>query len=380
MSWRIPLVELTLEEEDVRAYLDSLQSGWWTMGPTTERFEREFESATGAEHAAAVSSGTAALHLACVAADLGPGDEVIVPALTFVATAHAARYVGAEPVLCDAGGSLDPNVTAESVEPAITDRTRAVICVHLYGTACDLEGLRALCDERELVLIEDCAQSLGATAAGGEQTGTVGDYGCFSFFSKQQLSVGEGGMVTARDGEAGERIRRLRSHGRTTSTWDRHVGAAVGYDVTELGFNYRLDEPHAALGISRLARVEAELGRRRPLAAIYRDGVEQIDGADACFDASSDSRSALYAFPIVLRDAETREQVRAHLAEEGIQTTGYPSLAQLTEYRSARTGGDLEHASDLTVRSLGLPLYGAIGEDGVRLVLRELGQALAGRS
>ena len=377
MSWQVPLTELAVQDDDVEAYLDALRSGWWTMGPITDRFEREFEAATGAPHAAAVSSGTAALHLACAAADLGPGDEVIVPALTFVATAHAVRYVGAEPVLCDVASRRDPNLSIEAVETALTPKTKAVIAVHMFGGPCALDQLKQLCDANHLVLIEDCAQSLGAVMPDGRQSGTVGAFGCFSFFSKQHLAIGEGGMVTAQDEDAAERVRRLRSHGRTTSTWDRHVGAAVGYDVTELGYNYRLDEPHSALGISRLARVQDEIRRRREVAAIYRSGLEEIDGIDLCWDSEHDSRSAHYAFPIALRDEPAKDAVKNGLAERGVQSTAYPPLHFLSEYEGARQGSGLEQATDFGATHITLPIYGSLADGGADEVVAAAGQTLA---
>ena len=376
MSWTVPLMELTVREADVERYLDALRSGWWTMGPTTDQFEREFERAAGAQHAAAASSGTAALHLACAAADLGPGDEVIVPALTFVATAHAVRYVGAEPVLCDIGGRNDPNLAIAALEDALSEKTKAVIAVHFFGMPCELEAIRELCDNRGLVLIEDCAQALGAKTRSGVQVGTVGDFGCFSFFSKQQLSIGEGGMVTARSGESAERVRRLRSHGRTTSTWDRHVGAAAGYDVTELGFNYRLDEPHAALGISRLAGVEGELEARRAIAASYRQAFKQMDGIDLCWNENDDARSAHYAFPIVLADPATKEQVKARLDGLGVQTTSYPPLHFLTEYRDAMGADAVQRATAVGGSHLTLPIYGSLGEQRIDRVVEAVGRAM----
>lgn len=375
MSWEVPLTDLTVRDEDVESYLDSLRSGWWTMGPTTDRFEEEFEKWIGAQHAVVASSGTAALHLACAAADLGPGDEVLVPTLTFVATAHAVRYVGATPVLCDSPNRNDPNLSPEVVEAAVTEKTKAVIAVNMFGAACDLEGLRAVCDRHGLVLIEDCAQSLGAQTAQGAQAGTVGHFGCFSFFSKQQLAIGEGGMVMAQDGDAADRMRRLRSHGRTTSVWDRHIGLEAGYDVTDLGFNYRLDEMHSALGISRLPRVRDEIQGRAEVAARYRDALGRLERIEMCWTAESDERSAHYAFPIVLRDGDARDELRAQLSDQGVQSTTYPPVHSLSEYGEAQTAGSLEHASDFGSSHLALPIYASMIDGGVERVIDALGQA-----
>jgi dTDP-4-amino-4,6-dideoxygalactose transaminase len=375
MSWDVPITDLKVRDEDVESYLDSVRSCWWTMGPTTDRFEEEFEKWIGTQHAVAVSSGTAALHLACVAAGVGPGDEVLVPALTFVATAHAVRYVGAVPVLCDIEDRRDPNLSAATVEAALTPKTKAVIAVNMFGAACDLEGLRTVCDQNGLVLIEDCAQSLGARTAQGAEAGTVGQFGCFSFFSKQQLAIGEGGMVMAQDGEAAERMRRLRSHGRTTSVWDRHIGIAAGYDITDLGFNYRIDEPHSALGISRLPRVRKEIEGRAAVAARYREALDQVDGIETCWTAEADQRSAHYAFPVVLPDAAAKDRLRAHLADEGIQATAYPPLHSLSEYKDAQRAGSLDGASDFGSSHLALPIYASMLDGGVDRVVDALGQA-----
>jgi dTDP-4-amino-4,6-dideoxygalactose transaminase len=375
MSWEVPLTDLSVRDEDVEAYLDSLRSGWWTMGPMTDRFEEEFEKWIGSQHAVAASSGTAALHLACAGADLGPGDEVLVPALTFVATAHAVRYVGAVPVLCDIEDRRDPNLSPATVEAALTPKTKAVIAVNMFGAAADLEGLRSVCDQHGLVLIEDCAQSLGARTAQGAEAGTVGQFGCFSFFSKQQLAIGEGGMVMAQDGDVAERLRRLRSHGRTTSVWDRHIGIAAGYDVTDLGFNYRIDEPHSALGISRLPRVREELEARAAVAAKYREALERLEQIDLCWTEESDQRSAHYAFPIVLRDESARDELKARLSEDGVQSTTYPPLHSLSEYKDARSAGSLERASDFGSSHLALPIYASMLEGGVDRVVDAIGRA-----
>ena len=199
-DWRVPLTEVSIPEQDVQAVLDCLGSGWLTMGPRTKAFEQALAGYVGSPHAVTVSSGTAALHLSLLAAGIGAGDEVIVPAFTFVASASAARYAGAEPVLCDVRSPQDFNIDPGDVARRITARTRAIVAVHFCGYPADVAALRELCDEHGLVLIEDCAQAIGACVDdAGRQVGTVGELGAFSFFSKKQLCVGEGGMVTTRD-------------------------------------------------------------------------------------------------------------------------------------------------------------------------------------
>jgi len=217
--WKVQLFELNYDEREVRAVEEVVRSGWITMGPKTSEFESAFQTQLGGHRCTAVSSGTAALHLAVLALDLGPGDEVIVPALTFVADANAVRMAGAEPVFADCESLENWNVGVDSIRQRITDRTRAVVCVHYAGYACRMEELRALCDEKGLALVEDVAHAPGGTY-GDRPLGTIGDVGCFSFFTNKNLSVGEGGMVAVGDPDLEATIRLLRSHGMTTLTLD----------------------------------------------------------------------------------------------------------------------------------------------------------------
>ncbi len=184
MSWDVGLVEIEVTDEDVRSVLDCLRSGWLTMGPRTLVFEEALAATAGTEHAVAVSSGTAALHLACRAAGVGPGDQVIVPSFTFVASAHAPRYCGAEVVFCDSRSPTSPNLDPDRLRSLITPRTKAVIAVHFWGYVAEIVAIREICDEHGIILIEDCAEAIGARTEGGSAVGSIGHLGCFSFFSK----------------------------------------------------------------------------------------------------------------------------------------------------------------------------------------------------
>ncbi len=372
MTWRVPLVEIPVADEDVEAVLDTLRSGWLTMGPVTERFERAFADHVGVEHAVAVSSGTAALHLACLAAGVGPGDEVLVPDLSFVACAHAPRQAGATPVLCDATAPLEPGMSAEDAAARTTPYTKALLCVHEFGYAADLPALEELCAERGLVLIEDCAQALGARDREGRKVGSVGRFGCFSFFSKKQLAVGEGGMVVTADADAAERLRSLRSHAMTTLTWERHRGHAEGYDVTEVGFNYRIDEPRSALGLSRLPRVDDDVADRRRVVRAYRRLLEGSEGLEIPFDNEAVERAAHFAFPVLAPDRERRDALREALHERGVQTTWYPAIHTLSEYRSPQPGRPLDVAADLADRHFTLPVFAGLSAERVGLVVEAL--------
>jgi dTDP-4-amino-4,6-dideoxygalactose transaminase len=337
MSWDIPLTDVILDEEDVQAVGDCLRSGWLTMGPRTKAFEEAVARHTRLPHAVAVNSGTAALHLACAALELGPGDEVIVPAFTFLATANAPRYRGATPVLCDVISPQNPNLDPADVERKLTPRTKAIIAVHMLGYPADLEALKAF----GLPVIEDAAQGFGVRNLGDAALT------CLSFFSKKQLAVGEGGMVLTRDEALAARVRLLRSHAMTSGTWDRHRGHEDSYDVVDVGFNFRLDEPRAALGLSRLPKVAGEIERRREAVREYR---KRLD--NALFDDVDGS--AHFAFAVLFDSVEQRVRVRQALADARIQTTRYPALQKLTEFARYDTG--LPHAEQAAERHLALPL------------------------
>jgi dTDP-4-amino-4,6-dideoxygalactose transaminase len=379
-DWRVPLTEIAVPEHDVQAVLDCLESGWLTMGPRTKAFEDALAEYVGTPQAVTVSSGTAALHLACLAAGIGAGDEVIVPAFTFVASASAPRYVGAEPVLCDVRSPTDFNVDPADVARRITSRTRAVVAVHFCGYPADVAALRALCDEHGLVLIEDCAQAIGARVdEQGRQVGTVGELGAFSFFSKKQLCVGEGGMVTTGDEQLAERVRLFRSHAMTSSTWDRHRGHDPAYDVVDIGFNYRLDEPRAALGLSRLERLAQSIEARRATVRAYRERLAEIPGIELPFTDEAVERSSHFAFPVLLADRETRDRFRDELKAGGIQTTWYPALHTFTEYRHLAPADGLPQATATAERHCALPLSSSMSEDEVEIVVEAVRAALAQR-
>jgi dTDP-4-amino-4,6-dideoxygalactose transaminase len=377
-GWRVPLTDIAMPESDVEAVLDCLRSGWLTMGPRTASFEEALGAYVGATHAVTVSSGTAALHLACLAAGLGPGDEVIAPALTFVASASAARYVGAEPVLCDIRGSHDLNIDVEDVERRITPRTRAVVAVHFCGYPADVFALRELCDAHGLTLIEDCAQAIGAHVDdAGRQVGTVGQLGTFSFFSKKQLCVGEGGMVTCAEEQLAARVRGLRSHAMTSGTWDRHRGHDPVYDVVGVGYNYRIDEPRAALGLSRLRRLDADIAARRAIARSYRERLARLPGIELVWDTPTVERSSHFAFPVLLPDRGARDRFRSELARAGVQTTWYPALHSFSEYQRLEPVGGLPRASEAADRHCALPLSATMDEAAVELVVAAMGSVLA---
>jgi dTDP-4-amino-4,6-dideoxygalactose transaminase len=375
-DWRVGLTEISLPDSDVEAVLETLRSGWLTMGPRTQELEEAFRATTGSEHAVAVSSGTAALHLACLAAGVGPGDEVIAPGLSFVADAHAGRCAGGDVVLADCRSVQEPLLDPEQVERRMTDRTKAVIAVHMFGYPADADALRELCEPRGVALIEDCAEADGGKLRDGSPAGTVGICGCFSFFSKTQLGVGEGGILVTDDEAFAHRLRALRSHAMTSVTWDRHRGHAETYDVTDLGFNYRIDEPRASLAHARLARLDDALSALRRVARAYRERLTGMERVEVPFRDEWVDLSGHFAFPVLVADAATRDSVRQAMHAAGVQTTFYPALTQLSAYEPSRPDGAMPLAEEFADRHLALPLSPSLDDKKLDLVVEELGRAL----
>jgi dTDP-4-amino-4,6-dideoxygalactose transaminase len=374
----IPLFDVELTAEEIEAAADTLRSGWLTMGPRTEQFEQDFAAHLGCRHAVAVSSCTAALHLAYLAAGVGPGDEVIVPAITFVATAAAVRYCGATPVLADVCGEHDLNLDPDDVAARITPQTKAICAVHYAGFAADVERLGELCDEHGLALIEDAAHAPSATAPGSERKlGTYGLAGCFSFFSNKVLSCGEGGLLATDDDDVAALARSRRSHAMTSGTWDRHRGHSAGYDVLDLGFNYRIDEPRAALLAARLPNLEQNIAARRELVHRYRAELSGLDGISAPFEGEEVERSSCYVMPTMVEDPELREPLRARMLERGVQTSVlYPAIHEFTAY----TGGEslpLPHSERVARAELTLPLFPTLAEGDQGRVLEALREGLS---
>jgi dTDP-4-amino-4,6-dideoxygalactose transaminase len=286
--------------------------------------------------------------------------------------------VGAEPVLCDVCSPQRFNIDPADVARRITPRTRAVVAVHFCGYPADLAALRDLCDQHGLVLIEDCAQAIGAHAGeDGRRVGTVGELGAFSFFSKKQLCVGEGGMVTTASDDLADRVRLLRSHALTSSTWDRHRGHDPAYDVVDVGYNFRLDEPRAALGMSRLRRLEQGIDARRALVRAYRERLADVDGVTLPFDDDDVARASHFAFAVLVADRDTRDRLRARLSDDGVQTTWYPALHTFTDYAARMPADGLPAATEAADRHCALPLSPTMDLDAVDTVVGAVRAALA---
>ena len=374
----MPLADVRVPSADIDVVAETYRSGWLSMGPETERLEAAFAEYAGARAAIAVANGTAALHLACAAAGLGPGDEVVVPSLTFVATANAVAYTGARPVFADIRGVEEPWLAADACEAAIGPATTAIFAMAYGGHSGEVEALRALADQRGLLLLEDAAHAAGSRLD-GRHLGTFGKAGAFSLFSNKNLAVGEGGVVVTDDADLAARMRLLRSHGMTTLTWDRHRGHAASYDVVALGYNYRIDEPRAALARARLARLDEENSRRRRLDARYRDFLAEVDGITPTAAPGSRLDSSHHLFTVVLDDQLDRDKFRSDVAARGIQTSvHYPPIHRFSIYRE--NAPDLPLTDAYAARTVTLPMFAHMTDDQQNLVIAALSKAVPGAS
>ncbi len=372
----IPVFDLRIEQEDLDAVEATLRSGWWTMGPRVEEFESRFAEHLGCAHVIATSSCTTALHLALLCAGVGPGDEVIVPSFTFVATAATVIQAGATPVFAEIGGQDDLCMDPEHAESLIGPRTKAILPVHYGGYAAAPERLEQVCAERGLVLLEDCAHA-PFSDAGGRRLGTIGLAGAFSFFPNKVLGIGEGGAISTDSDEVSRQAKLLRSQGMTAGTLERHRGAADGYDVTALGFNYRIDEPRAALLLSRFARLGGEIERRRHLTRAYRERLAGIEGISVPFRDEQVGHSSAYSMSVMLDEPGRKDGVRTALGERGVQTTTmYTGVHEFSAYRQLYPGVSLPRTELASQTQFNLPLFPHMTEEELERVASTLEEVL----
>jgi dTDP-4-amino-4,6-dideoxygalactose transaminase len=370
MEWRIPLSDIDLGEEEIQKVTKVLKSKWLSMGPVTQRFEQEFAQCLRIEHALAVSSGTAALHIALKVLGVEPEDEVILPSLTFVATANAVLYCGAKPVFADVTSTEDFNVSPQDISERITARTKAIIVVHYGGYPCNMDAIMGAARKRGLRVIEDAAHAPGAEY-GDRKLGTMGDIGCFSFFANKNMVTGEGGMVVTSDDSLADSVRIIRSHGMTTLTWDRHLGHAHSYDVVDLGYNYRISEIESALGLVQLAKLEQNNEKRRKMTEEYRKQLEDLPWISIPFHTCQ-GKPSCHILPVLLAEDISRERFIEHLKARGIQTSiYYPPIHLFSHYR--RMFGFREGMLPVTEfvgkHEVTLPLHPMMGEDDVDYIV-----------
>ncbi|WP_449277043.1 UDP-4-amino-4,6-dideoxy-N-acetyl-beta-L-altrosamine transaminase [Leucobacter sp. GX24907] len=375
----IPYGRQIVDDADIAAVVEVLRSDWLTTGPAVTRFEEAFASFVGAEHAVAVSSGTGALHIAVLAAGIGPGDEVIVPPLTFVASANAVRYAGAEPVFADIDERtflLDP----AEVERLITPRTRAIVAVDYAGLPCDLDALARIAEAHGLVLIEDACHAPGAEYR-GRRIGSIADFTAFSFHPVKHLTTGEGGMVTTQNEELAARLRTFRGHGIQTDFRSREALGTWEYDQSELGFNYRLSDINAALGLSQLVKQAEWLRRREEIAGRYVDALSGLD--DVAVQLVPEGRvHGRHLFPVRIvgaQPAQMRQEAFTRMRAEGIGVNVHYRPVYLNSYYRDRghEPGECPRAEAVYSGLLSLPMWPGLTEQMQDRVTESLRAAIA---
>ncbi len=380
MDWRVPLADVNLGPEELEAVSAVIRSGWLTMGEVTQAFEQEYAQSTGSLHALAVTNATAALHLACLALGIGAGDEVILPSLTFVASANAIGYTGAMPVFADIESPDWLCLSPRAVEAAITEKTKAIMVVHYAGYACDMPAILEIARQHKLSVIEDAAHAVGASL-NGKVLGTWGGAGCFSFFGNKNLTTAEGGMLVTDDPEIAEKVRILRSHGMTTLTWDRFKGHASTYDVVAQGYNYRMDELRSALGREQLKRIPSGNARRGELVRLYRELLAQEVPSIRVPFTQERGQSSYHIMPVLLPSGTDKHAFMERMKQQGIQTSWhYPPVHRFSVYKEAYASrpNPLPVTDEVAQREVTLPLYPTMTDEQVGWVVEAAKEALAG--
>jgi dTDP-4-amino-4,6-dideoxygalactose transaminase len=369
MTWKIPLSDIDLNDEEIDAVTEVLESKWLSMGPKTEKFEQEFAKYLGVKHAFAVSNGTAALHIANRVLGISKGDEVIMPSLTFVATANATLYTGGKPIFADIVSVDDLTISPEDIRKKITSRTKAITVMHYGGYSCNMNAIMKIAKKYDLAIIEDAAHAPGAEYK-GKKCGTIGDIGCFSFFSNKNLVTGEGGMIVTNNDLFAEKIKILRSHGMTTLTWDRHKGHAYSYDVVDLGFNYRINEMTSALGLIQLKKLDKNNEQRKKITEEYRSRLSDSTKINLPFIKHGE-KSSYHIFPILLSERVNRTLFQDKLKEKGIQTSIHYTPVHLFQYYRKKFGfkqGSLPITEFVGRNEVTLPLYPQMTKDNVKSI------------
>ena len=362
-------------DAEIASVVDCLRSRWIGLGPRVEQLEQAFARYKGAPYAAAVSSGTAAIHLALLALGIGPGDEVVAPAMTFCSTIHSIVHAGATPVLVDCDRSTF-NIDAAAIEQRITPRTRAILAVHMCGRCCEMDAIVGIARRHDLRVIEDCAHAIEASYRGGA-AGLMGDAGCFSFYPTKNIATCDGGMVITHDRALHERVKVLSLHGMTADAWSRFAGGPTGYEVVAAGFKYNMTDVAAALLLPQLGTIEQRWKQRERIWRAYNERLAELP-LELPAPAEADSRHAYHLYTPLLRLQEvsaSREQIIAALDAENMGAgVHYVPVHQQPYYREQFnfTGADFANAADVGARTLSLPLSAAMTQQDVDDVVTAL--------
>ncbi len=390
MSFKIPLFDLNYDEQEEQAVVETLRSKWISTGPKCTALEGLFKDYLHVDHALATSSCTTALHLAMRVLGIGKGDEVIVPSLTFAATVNAVKYVDATPVFADLRSTDDLTIDPADIRRKITPKTKAIVVMHYAGFPCAMDQIVDIAAEFQLKIVEDaCHSPLSqyarpaasyASVKQGTALGTIGDIGVFSFFSNKNISTGEGGMLVTNDEAVYEQAKLLRSHGMTTMSYERAKGHATSYDILDLGYNFRMDDIRASLGIVQMKKLPGDLKQRAEVRSWYLEELKGIPELGVPF-ADYEGHVSNYIMPVVLKDStrEVRDELRESMQKEGIQTSvHYPAVHRFSIYKALPS--DLPITDYVTDNEVTLPMYGNLKQGDVKCVCDALKQHLLAKS
>jgi len=373
MNYKIPLFDLNFDEYEEKEVINTLRSKWISTGPKTAEFENKFSSLLGIKYSLAVSNCTVALHLAMILCGVKEGDEVICPSLTFVATVNAIRYVNARPVFADIKSYEDLTIDPMEIENKITSKTKAIVVMHYGGFASNMNAIMSLSEKYKLKVIEDACHG-PLSEYQNEKLGTIGNVGCFSFFSNKNISTGEGGMLVTNNFKYYEKAKLLRSHGMTSLSYERSKGHSTGYDVVDLGYNYRMDDIRASIGIVQLSKIQKDLNKRAEVRQFY---IQELSSNKQVIIPFKDYKefSSNYIFPIVLRDStfEKRNEIRNKLAEFGIQTSvHYPAVHRFSIYKEFNN--ILPVTNYVADNLITLPMYGNLSKSEILFITQTINQ------
>ena len=377
MEYNIPLFKLNFDEKEIDAVSKTIRSQWISTGPKCEELEKLFQDMLNVKYAVSLTNCTAALHLACILCDIKEDDEVLCPSLTFAASVNCIRYVGATPVFCDVVGPDHLNIDPIEIEKNITKNTKAIIVVHMAGFPAKMDEIVTIANKYNLKVIEDACHG-PLSEYKGKKLGTIGDIGCFSFFSNKNISTGEGGMLVTNNEEMAKKARLLRSHGMTTMSYQRATGHATSYDILELGYNYRMDDIRASIGVVQMKKLSDDLKKRINVRKRYIEQLSKVKGIAVPFADNTEFVSN-YILPIVLKNStsEKRDRIRENLHAAGIQTSvHYPAVHKFSIYSQYKA--TLPKTEYITDNEITLPMYGSLTNDEIDFIVETLNKALNG--
>lgn len=368
MAYKIPLFNLNFDEREAKAAYDTIKSGWISTGPKNTELEQMFIDMWKVKYAVSMSNCTDSLHTCCMVCGFGPGDEVICPSITFAASCNCIRYVGATPVFADIVGYNNINIEPKDIEAKITPRTKGIVVVHMAGFPADMDSIMAIAHKYNLKVIEDACHG-PLSEYKGKKLGTIGDCASFSFFSNKNISTGEGGMFITNNEEMAQKARLIRSHGMTTMSYQRAAGHATEYDITCLGYNFRMDDIRASIAIEQLKKLPDDLNVRINVRKRYIDNLSKIDDRIIVPFADCNEFVSNYIFPIVIKDSvrEKRNALREYIHAQGVQTSvHYPAVHHFTTYKGlVAVLPKSDYVSDNEVT---LPMYAALTMEQVDFI------------